>query len=364
MAVRDSSVSLDSVLWYVADVWGSRDYYPFGMMQGGRNLSVGGYRYGFNGMEDDGEVNGFGNSYYTMYRQYDPRLGKWLSLDPKKDFQPAISPYVGINNSPIMLNDPNGDIAPAVWAAILYALETGAETSVDMALGILLSYLTGIPYTGLDVVADYATNLIPAWGETRTVKKFADIGIEITRISKRVSKIPGAQGVINRTKSAFEQLKNADGVDSFKETFKTVKGALFEFKMLNKYGDDLVGVSVKKGALFNGNILNISEDVITKLKNNLGTNFEFDLIAKGKDGILEFIEVASKNVFLDKKSWDQLGNGQTYLIGKFDKFKKLKEAGVKGNFTIVIDEARSELRKSIEKVAKEEFGIAVKVLSE
>ena len=42
----------------------------------------GGYSYSFNGMETDHEVSGHGNSYTTQFRQYDPRLGRWKSLDP------------------------------------------------------------------------------------------------------------------------------------------------------------------------------------------------------------------------------------------------------------------------------------------
>ncbi|MBT3424521.1 MAG: hypothetical protein HOD63_10470 [Bacteroidetes bacterium] len=36
------------------------------------------YRFGFNGIEKDNEVFGTGNSYTTMFRQYDPRLGRWF----------------------------------------------------------------------------------------------------------------------------------------------------------------------------------------------------------------------------------------------------------------------------------------------
>ena len=39
------------------------------------------YRYMFNGMEADPELKGNGNSYTTEFRQYDPRLGRWLSLN-------------------------------------------------------------------------------------------------------------------------------------------------------------------------------------------------------------------------------------------------------------------------------------------
>ena len=69
------------------------------------------YRYGFNGMEKDDEVkSGAGNTYTTHFRKYDPRLGRWLSLDPKRSsFE---SPYVGMTNNPIRFNDVYGDSVP------------------------------------------------------------------------------------------------------------------------------------------------------------------------------------------------------------------------------------------------------------
>ena len=57
--------------------------HPFGSIMPGRSFQDGAtYRHGFNGMEKDDEVKGVGNSYNTTFRQYDPRLGRWMSLDP------------------------------------------------------------------------------------------------------------------------------------------------------------------------------------------------------------------------------------------------------------------------------------------
>src|SRR5690554_7691971 len=68
---------------------------------------VGSYRYGFNGMEKDDNIKGEGNSYTTEFRQYDPRVGRWLSIDPKANAKE--SPYVSMSNNPIWFNDPLGD---------------------------------------------------------------------------------------------------------------------------------------------------------------------------------------------------------------------------------------------------------------
>ena len=86
------------------------DYYAFGMLQPGRfeGISEDGTRHLFNGMEHDMEVSGDGNSYTTEFRQYDPRLGRWKSLDPLMKKYPNMSPYVAFNNNPIYFTDPLG----------------------------------------------------------------------------------------------------------------------------------------------------------------------------------------------------------------------------------------------------------------
>ena len=65
------------------------------------------YRYGFNGMEKDDEINGSGNSYTALFWQYDARLGRRWNLDPKPN--PSISQYVTFANNPIWFSDPFGD---------------------------------------------------------------------------------------------------------------------------------------------------------------------------------------------------------------------------------------------------------------
>lgn len=93
--------------YYLPTVLAYTDYDPFGTEQSGRN---GGeyYRFGFNGYEGDKEISGEGNSYTTEFRQYDPRIGRWLSLDPMSSTSPPISPYCSYDNNPIYFTDPLG----------------------------------------------------------------------------------------------------------------------------------------------------------------------------------------------------------------------------------------------------------------
>lgn len=93
---------------YEAVIKMTADYYPFGMTMPGRTTNYGNYRYAYNGMEQDNEVSGNGNSYTTEFRQYDPRLGRWKSLDPLMKQFPWMSPYVAFDNNPIFYIDPYG----------------------------------------------------------------------------------------------------------------------------------------------------------------------------------------------------------------------------------------------------------------
>jgi len=86
------------------------------------------YRYAYNGMEKDDEVSGNGNSYTTQFRQYDPRLGRWKSLDPLAGKFHYQSPYVAMDNNPILYTDTKGDSAGAktLKDAQLYADDLNA----------------------------------------------------------------------------------------------------------------------------------------------------------------------------------------------------------------------------------------------
>jgi RHS repeat-associated protein len=87
-------------------------YYPFGMVMPGRSFvsSGGDYRFGFNGMEKDGEAwsGNASNQLDFGARIYDSRLGRFLSLDPLSKKFPSESNYNFAGNSPIVMVDKDG----------------------------------------------------------------------------------------------------------------------------------------------------------------------------------------------------------------------------------------------------------------
>jgi RHS repeat-associated protein len=79
------------------------------MLQPGRKFeAVNHYRYGFNGKENDNEVKGESNQQDYGMRIYDPRLGRFLSVDPLMPKYPELTPYQFASNRPIEGIDMDG----------------------------------------------------------------------------------------------------------------------------------------------------------------------------------------------------------------------------------------------------------------
>lgn len=84
-------------------------YESFGSLLPGRNYSSGSYRYLFQGQEHDDEINGaVGTSYAFEYRIHDPRVGRFLSIDPLAAKYPHNSPYAFSENRVIDSNELEG----------------------------------------------------------------------------------------------------------------------------------------------------------------------------------------------------------------------------------------------------------------
>lgn len=108
IGVSSNGTTID---YYNADVVTATDYAPFGSILAGRNYNAPGAkdaRFGFNGKENDNEVKGEGNQQDYGMRIYDPRLGKFLSVDPITKNYPMLTPYQFASNTPIQAIDLDG----------------------------------------------------------------------------------------------------------------------------------------------------------------------------------------------------------------------------------------------------------------
>ncbi|HVG16539.1 MAG TPA: RHS repeat-associated core domain-containing protein [Chitinophagaceae bacterium] len=85
---------------------------------------AGAYRYGFNGKENDNEVKGEGSQQDYGMRIHDPRLGRFLSVDPLQEDYPELTPYQFASNTP-------------VWAIDIDGLESGIPGGASVAAPLI-----------------------------------------------------------------------------------------------------------------------------------------------------------------------------------------------------------------------------------
>jgi RHS repeat-associated protein len=117
-------------------------------------VSLEGYRFGYQGSEKDNEFKGEGISYTTEFRQLDPRLGRWLSVDPK-DGNPNLinqSTYHFAYNNPILYTDEKGDIP---WPQLVDKFTSIGGLAKSRTITQLSS--TAKPHHGLDLAAPKGT---------------------------------------------------------------------------------------------------------------------------------------------------------------------------------------------------------------
>ncbi len=97
----------------------SDDYYPFGLtFNSYKRENSTENKFLFNkGSELQTDLNL--GIYSTPFRMYDPAIGRFLQIDPLKDFFPGISPFNFSFNNPVSFGDPYG-LAP-IWVLALRA---------------------------------------------------------------------------------------------------------------------------------------------------------------------------------------------------------------------------------------------------
>ena len=89
-----------------------------------------GYRFGFQGQEKDDEIKGNGNSLAFKYRIHDPRIGRFLSVDPLSDNFPWNSPYSFSMNRVIDMIELEG---AEIALPPIYTTNGGYTTAIDLS---------------------------------------------------------------------------------------------------------------------------------------------------------------------------------------------------------------------------------------
>lgn len=107
-----------------------------------RSFNSSSYRYGFIGAENDDEISGDGNSQNHTFRQYNPRLGRYMSLDPLAIDYPWNSPYSYAENDVIRSIDLEGRERYIMITNLATETTTQVELETEGELGEGILYVT------------------------------------------------------------------------------------------------------------------------------------------------------------------------------------------------------------------------------
>jgi RHS repeat-associated protein len=189
---------------------------------GNSNGSTDSYRYGFNGKELDGDMDG--NNYDYGFRIYNPQIGRFLSIDPLAKDYPWNSTYAFAENSPILNVDLEG--LEKLEAFFLIGQKNSGQVLVKGQKALQVSYdfetkVTTIMYGSVggktvsvnyDVAKkQYGDISYGNLSEEDVAKKYGQVG---TKLSKsQLSKLVGVADFINDSKIPLTGLKVSDLVD-------------------------------------------------------------------------------------------------------------------------------------------------------
>jgi RHS repeat-associated protein len=139
--VRMSTITPTGIGDFHPDVLSMTDYYAFGMEMVGRVYNKGGYRYGFNGKENTNEAQGVGNFQDYGMRDYDPRICRFIKVDPITAEYPMLTPYQFASNTPIQGVDIDGlEVAYAQYGI------RGGVPALPTFIGIAGSFSVGVAF--------------------------------------------------------------------------------------------------------------------------------------------------------------------------------------------------------------------------
>ncbi|MGD1846914.1 MAG: RHS repeat-associated core domain-containing protein [Salibacteraceae bacterium] len=104
------------------------------------------YRYAFQAQEKDDEVKGVGLSVNYTFRMHDPRLGRFMAVDPLVDKYPELSTYQFSSNKPIHTNELEGlEAGPLrLGATASTSISFGAEKTPRVSGSMTVSAQVGI----------------------------------------------------------------------------------------------------------------------------------------------------------------------------------------------------------------------------
>lgn len=283
-------------------------YDAFGSLLPGRNYSSGSYRYLFQGQEHDDEINGgVGTSYAFEYRMHDPRVGRFLSIDPLARKYPFYSPYSFSGNRVIDMNEIEG-LEPGrshAYRLLTNQLVAKVNTANEVAAKTLYvhEYVTGQAPTFRLKVSSYLNAYFHEFGEYTSVN---DV-------------------------SVLKDGRNTDGTEATKTDYVFAGVGLFL---------PVSGATLKAGMKGIGGA--VLEQVVRKV-DNLATALDDKHIRAAVGDIL------GEPVIIAGRQYDHLTEVQNAMTGLGNQIDKLNKGINAGTFSDEVLEEAQRVRSGLQK---------------
>jgi RHS repeat-associated protein len=333
---RIQACGAGDVMHYEAQVVSVSDYYPFGMGIKEREWkdSSFGYRFGFNGQEKDDEVKGSGNSLSFKYRIYDPRLGRFLSVDPLFASYPWNSTYAFAENRPI-----DGiDLEGTEWLNSTSVYSEGLGVAAGIGYGFNVGLTQGTAWDMIGKTQYIAYNLIGP----------ANQQLEEGSRNPRVN-IGGEAGVDAGFQVAYDNPTFSKAMKTFGLSMSTVSAKLGVGGSV-QIGANTFGIRVGFGI---GGTFK-SGDQSTILQSISITNKESDKIASGSDWSVgnQIAKVVDGKVV--GYSGDVYSNGKSTGISVFTGANEIQKKNDDGSTTTTY-EAKGDWKSESYSTAEKEY---------
>ena len=299
--------------YYVAEVVHQQDYYPFGSPMPGRKYDLSGakmYRFAFNGKESDDETYGIGDEYDYGARIYDPRVGRFMSMDLLSYEFASITPYLFATNCPILNIDWGGLCGKPSTSSSNSGPEPKAKwyhkvatyTDINDAC-VIVTFFTrhgravncdGTDATVGDKVFACVGLIIPFVSGSVVKKGGVAIGKFIGRLFGKKAEKEALKGTVELTESSssliIKETDKAAEKDIVEESVKTVeKASTYTFEVTMQEGETMI----VKTTFDDGRAVQFGGDFIKEGNTLTIKNFDVDGLAANELGLKKIREIVT-----------------------------------------------------------------------
>lgn len=219
----------------------TQDYYPFGLQHAPLSAITGVQnKYQYNGIEFADELNL--NWFDAKYRDLDPTIGRWTTMDPEIEEFYDLSAYNSMGNNPIKNTDPEGDLWDVIWDVgnVIYDVgsaiynhvkgdhEEAKSHWVDAGLDVGAALIPFVP-AGVSKAAK-------AVDKANDVKKVVKTAEEAKDAAKVADKVKDATKVVDKTKDVAKTVDKAKDLRKV-ETKTNLEKAQNQYEGITKAQD-------------------------------------------------------------------------------------------------------------------------------